>query len=153
MVTVADKKLNLKLHHAYEQLEAIDKAKGAKKIELLKEYGAKVPLNYVLALNFDSTIEMDLPTGQAPFSRDENTHSDFMGKLVNEIKKLRVCFKTSAYKKRDKERVFLQICEGVPVKEADMLCFLKDKALTEMYPTITADFVKSVFPAYVKEKQ
>ena len=46
--------------------------------------------------------------------------------------------------------IFLEVCESIPVNEADMLCFAKDKALVELYPTITKELVAEVFPNYVQ---
>ena len=40
-----------------EILEEIEKAKGKKKIDLLKEHGAVAPLSLLLSLNFDETIK------------------------------------------------------------------------------------------------
>jgi hypothetical protein len=38
------------------------------------------------------------------------------------------------------------------MKDAEILCSAKDHALEELYPSITAEVVASVYPNYVKEK-
>ena len=141
--------------HKYvnEAFEEIEKARGKKKTELMKDYGAKVPYNLLLSLNFDETLEIDLPPGMPPHKRDEATHPDmFQTTLQQQLKRMRVFFKNNPdnIPKWKKEMLFVQLLEGIPPKEADVLVHVKDKALTEMYPSITYDFVSGIFPNYCR---
>ncbi len=144
----------LKLIHAFEQLDAIQKAKDARKIELLKEYGNRAPLNYILSLNFNKTIQMDLPEGMPAMDlkdMDGVTHPDFQGLLASNLPRLRHCLKGGDLKKFKKEQIFYEVLINCPLKDCEILCSAKDRALEELYPSITADFVKSVFPNFVKD--
>lgn len=143
------------VEYVNEILEKIDKAEGDKKIEMLKEYGAKHPYNMILSLNFNDTLEVDVPEGMPPYKRDESMNPDFFKTdLSREISRLTSIIKGrhNIPQRLKREHIFIQVLEGIPPKEADVLVFAKDGALTEMYPTITFDLVKSVFPHYCKKK-
>jgi hypothetical protein len=139
------------VEYADEVLDKINKAEGDKKLELLKQYGTQSPFNYILSLNFDSRVQIDLPEGMPPYKRDESMNPDFFKTtLSREISRMGSLIKgrTMGMPKIKREHIFIQILEGIPPKEADVLVFAKDKALEELYPTITYDLVHSVFPNY-----
>ena len=146
----------LKPIHAYEQLDLIEKETDevAKK-NLLASFGAKTPLNFILSLNFNDDIKLDLPEGMPPMDNrdmDMQTHPDFMGLLSAGISRVRHCTDKSTLKKMKKEQIFYEILINCPMKDAEILCSAKDSSLVELYPSITAELVKSVFPSYVSEK-
>ena len=140
--------------HAFEQLDDIEAEKdGAKKAMLLQKYGSTSPLNFILSLNFNSTVKLDLPEGMPELPiKDMNqlTHPDMIGLLSANIHRLRYCVPTSDLKKFKKESLFIDVLINCPMKDAEIICSAKDKALTELYPTITAELVGTVFPGYVK---
>jgi hypothetical protein len=139
------------IKYVNEMLADIEKASGDAKIEQLKKWGEKAPLNLVLSLNFDDRLVVDLPEGMPPYKRDESVHPDtFQTDLAREIGRMKIFFKGQYpdMKKHQKQNLFIQILEGIPPGEADVLVHVKDKSLTEMYPSITYDLVKSVFPNY-----
>ncbi len=144
---------SIKLVHAFEQLDAIEKATGDEKVALLKEYGAKAPLNFLLSLNFRSDIKLDLPEGMPPLEAnelDQVTHPDMMGNLASNVHRLQNCLPGNNLKAFKKEDIFIQVLLSCPLKDAEIVCFAKDKALEELYPSITSAFVKHVFPVFVK---
>lgn len=154
--TVGNKKEKVvRLIHAFEQLDAIEKATGYEKQKLLEEYGKKTPLNWVLSLNFRDDIVLELPEGMPPMDlkdMDDSTHPDMQGLLSASIGRLKYCVNNkekSHLKKFKKEQIFYEIIATVPIKDAEILCSAKDKSLTEMYPTITRELVGEIFPAYV----
>ncbi len=144
-----------KLIHAYEQLEAIDKATGEEKEFLLKTYAPKAPLNYILSLNFNDKVRLGLPEGMPPLNpkeMDSITHPDMMGNLSSSIHRLKNCMiENRAMPQTKKEEIFIQVLLACPLKDAEIVCSAKDKALTELYPSITKEFVKSVFPSLTGE--
>lgn len=139
-----------KLMYANEFLDAISKAEGDEQMKLLREYGSKPPLSYLLSLNFNSDIKLALPTGMPPYKRDEATNPELFPTLASLIARLKNCMIQSTIPKIKKEQIFIEMLETISPAEADILVSCKDKALHEMYPKITADLVKSAFPAYVK---
>ena len=147
------------LIHAFEQLSAMDEETDVvKKTALLKKYGSMLPLNYILSMNYRSDVLFDLPEGMPELDLkhlDMATHPDFVGLLSNEIHKLFYCKTGSAegklLKQEKKEQLFYNLLINCPIGDAEIVCSAKDKALLELYPSITKEFVASVFPAYVKD--
>lgn len=143
--------------YADEILKSIDEARDEEKIDLLKKHGSVPPLNFILSLNFREDLDLGIPEGMPPleiYKRDEVTHPDlFPSILQTEIKRI-----LSIYQNKDKlqksrrEHIFLQVLESIPPKEADVLIYAKDHALTELYPTITYQLVESVFPSYCNKR-
>jgi hypothetical protein len=145
---------NKKLIHGYEILEAIDKEKDpVRKMNGLKYYGSRSPLNMLLSLNFDYRIELEIPSGMPPMDPKHMdsgvSHPDFAGLLASGISRLKHCVKQSPLKKFKKEQIFYNCLINCPLKDAEVLCSAKDHALEELYPSITADLVKQAFPNYV----
>lgn len=141
--------------YANEILDKINKAEGSAKLDLLKKYGAMSPWNLLLSLNFDDRIAINLPEGMPPFKRDESMNADFFKTtLSREISRMGSLLvgRSENIPKIKREHIFIQILEGIPPNEADVLIFAKDKALEEMYPTITYDLVASMFPNYCHKK-
>jgi len=139
------------IEYANEILKKIDDAEGGTKVQLLKKYGAMTPWNLLLSLNFHDQIKVNVPDGMPPYKRDESINPDFfkttLGREIRRVGAILVG-RSEHIAKLQREAIFIQILEGVPPGEADVLCFAKDKALEEMYPTITYDLVASVFPDY-----
>lgn len=137
---------------ANEYLDAISKAKTEEEqLTLLKKYGAIPPLSFLLSMNYNKTVVFDLPEGMPPYKRDESIHPDLFAPLGSQIRRMLVCLKSRAeVPKWKKEGVFIEILEAINPAEADILVFCKDRALTELYPAITAELVAKVFPSYVK---
>lgn len=142
---------NMKLIHAFEQLDVINDAKDDEtRNELLKKYGSLSPLSYMLSLNFNPKIKLDLPPGMPDtLKMDDMTNPDMMHPLHTQVAKLRNCFTDSKVPKFKKEKIFLDIVECISYKEVVVLVACKDKQLTELYPNVTLELVKSVFPSYV----
>lgn len=139
---------NVKPKYAYEYLDAIGKAEN-KKAELW-EVGSKPPLNFLLAMNFDSRVKFSLPEGMPPYNRNESDHPDMYAPLATCIKRMMLCLESDTRQPRwKKEHVFAQLLEGINPKEADILVSAKDRALTELYPWLTTELVKEVFPEFV----
>lgn len=143
------------LRYVDEVLSLIDKAEGDEKIRLLKEWGGQHPYNMLLSLNFNDNIAVNVPSGVPPYKQDESQHPDtFQTTLSQQIKRVASILKgrSENMKRLQREGIFIQILEGIPPKEAEVLIFAKDKALTELYPTITFDLVKEHFPSFCVKK-
>jgi len=139
-----------------EVLDLIEKATGQEKLKLIYEYGSKHPFNMIFSLNFNHKIRLDLPEGMPPYRRDEVTHFDlFPSTLAKEIRRLmplRIVVGGKKLPRMQREGIFTQVLESIAPKEADVIIFAKDHALTELYPSITPELMASVFPFYVVAK-
>ena len=140
--------------HVYEVLKQINDADDEKRRELIQEWGAQMPFNLIFALNFSESIEMDLPEGlPGDFQYEEISHPDlaYSNLFSGSIKKLGLCFKTNKQlPKWKKEGVFFDMLKSLCPEEGEVLVFLKDKALTELYPNITKELIGEYFPTYLK---
>lgn len=142
---------NTKSKQAAEFLKEINDAQDEKKREeLLYTYGKTSPLNMLLSLNFSESISLELPEGMPPYKRDEETHPDLLTPLASQIVRLKACVSTNKIPKFKKEQIFIQVVEMIPPCDADVLVSCKDKSLEELYPNITKELVKKVFPNYTK---
>lgn len=140
--------------HAFEQLQVINDEKDEHaQQDLLVQYGAVAPLNFILSLNFNHAVKLDLPEGMPPLDlkdMDALTHPDLMGLLSANIGRLRHCTVQSDLKKIKKEQIFYEVLSNCPLKDAEIVCSAKDRALEELFPAITADVVAKAFPSYVR---
>lgn len=151
---MAERKRVVKAIHAYEMLDDICKQKDPVAFaKALNWYGSKPPLNFILSLNFNHTVVLELPEGMPPLDlkdMDAQTHPDLMGLLSSSISNVRHCVKDNKLTKNKKEQLFYDVLINCPLKDAEILCSAKDHALEELYPKITAEMVAVAFPAYVK---
>lgn len=120
--------------------------------ELMRQYGNTNPINYLLSLNFNDKVKLDLPEGVPPYKRDDLTHSDFQGALVHSIHRLKNCLPYVKLKKFGKEKIFIEMLESIPPESAEILIFCKDKALQELFPNITKELVEKHHPHLVGKK-
>lgn len=139
--------------HAFEQLQEINDAadEAAQQVKLM-QYGEHAPLNFILSLNYNHAVKLDLPAGMPPLDLkdlDAATHPDLMGLLAANIARLRHCTVQSDLRKKKKEQIFYEVLANCPLKDAEIICSAKDRALEELYPKITAAVVAKAFPSYV----
>lgn len=143
-------KKQYKLTREWEIFEDMNKPELAD--SLMKQYGNSNPINYLLSLNFNDKVKLDLPEGVPPYKRDDLTHADFQGALVHSIHRLKNCLPYMQMKKFAKERIFIEMLESIPPKSAEILIFCKDKALQELFPNITKELVAKHHPHLVGTK-
>lgn len=133
--------------YVYEMIAAIEKAEDRK--AALKEWGLKSPLNYILAMNFDSRVRWDLPEGMPPLKPTNGENPELYPALASNIRRIMVALASDKRLTRSKkEFAFIEVLESINPEEAQILVFAKDKALTELYPFLTYEFVASVHPDF-----
>ena len=143
----------IKSIHAFEQLAEIEAEKESfKKMKLLEQYGKMSPLSFLLSLNFNHDIKLDLPEGMPaiePKHMSTASHPDMMGLLGGGIGRLKNCQIGINIPQRKKQQIFYDALINCPMKDAIILCACKDHGLEEDYPSITYELVETVFPTYV----
>ena len=157
----------------FEILElASSQRTSAKKVEVLQKYEDN-SVKAVLIWNFDDSVISVVPEGEVPYG-DPNEQSAFEGSLsgniANEVKggqsatgqDLDGRNKTSLRKewttlynfvkggndsltKTRREMMFINLLRGLHPKEAELLCLVKDKALTTKYKLTKAN-VSEAYP-------
>tara|TARA_B100000131_G_scaffold99907_1_gene97021 strand:- start:691 stop:1176 length:486 start_codon:yes stop_codon:yes gene_type:complete len=118
----------------------------AKKIQVLKE-NESLHLKSVLIWNFDDTVVSVLPEGPVPFDKNEAPAGTEHTYLAHEYKILYNFIKggNDFLKPVKREQLFLQLLEGLHEGEAEVICLMKDKKLTDKYK-ITKAIVSEAFP-------
>ncbi len=134
----------------HEILELVSEQKTkVKKIEILQEYRDD-SLTAVLIWNFDESIESALPEGQVPYKPNEVPVGTDHTSLRREWKQLYHFVKGGNDKLNNlrRESMFVQMLEGLHPSEAQIVCLIKDKRLTDVYK-VTLDQVKTAYPDIV----
>ena len=131
----------------HEILELVsDQKTKAKKIDVLREYRDD-SLTAVLIWNFDESIQSAMPEGQVPYKPNEVPVGTDHTSLRREWKQLYHFVKGGNDKLNNlrRETMFVQLLEGLHPKEAEIICLVKDKRLTDRYK-VTFDQVKEAYP-------
>ena len=117
-----------------------------RKIQVLKE-NESLHLKSVLIWNFDDTVVSVLPEGPVPFDKNEAPAGTEHTYLAHEHKVLYNFIKggNDFLKPVKREQLFLQLLEGLHEDEAEVICLMKDKKLTDKYK-ITKAVVSEAFP-------
>ena len=118
----------------------------AKKIQVLKE-NESLHLKAILIWNFDDTVVSVLPEGEVPYNKNEAPAGTEHTYLAHEWKVLYNFVKggNDSLRAVKREQLFLQLLEGLHPDEADIICLVKDKNLTEKYK-LTQPVVEEAFP-------
>ena len=118
----------------------------AKKIQVLKE-NESLHLKSVLIWNFDDTVVSVLPEGPVPFDKNEAPAGTEHTYLAHEHKILYNFIKggNDFLKPVKREQLFIQLLEGLHEDEAEVICLMKDKKLTDKYK-VTKAVVTEAFP-------
>jgi len=118
----------------------------AKKIQVLKE-NESLHLKSILIWNFDDSVISILPEGPVPFDKNEAPAGTEHTYLAHEHKILYNFIEggNDFIKPVKREQLFLQLLEGLHSDEAEVICLMKDKKLTDKYK-LTKAVVTEAFP-------
>jgi hypothetical protein len=125
---------------------AANQKTNEKKVEVLKEYKNDA-LKSLFIWNFDDSVISVLPPGEVPFKPNENPLGTDHSSLRREFKHFYNFVKggNDTLPTIRRESIFIQILEGLYPDEAEILCLVKDKKLTDKYD-ISIDLVKESYP-------
>ena len=133
-----------------EILEVVHKQRSkAKKVEVLKHYRDDA-LTALLIWNFDPSVVSALPDGAVPYTPNEVPEGTDHTSLRREWKNLYHFIRggNDGLNGLRRESMFVQMLEGLHPREADLVCLVKDKRLTDKYK-ITFEQVKEAYPDIV----
>ena len=131
-----------------EVLEQVDKLKSKEeKINMLRNYGAPA-YKGVFRINFDESVSMGLPEGEPPFKKEEDKPMGYQEtNIIQEFRRFYIWLDPNQnLPKIRKERLFIEMLEGLHVSEAQILCLAKDRQLQSKYKSLTYDLVREAFP-------
>lgn len=137
----------MNLHVILEKVSAAETK--AARVELLKQHNS-LALRDILKGGFDDTIEFDLPKGVPPFETNVSNEG-FTPTALSRVTPNIAYFvkghpKSVPLKPARRERMFLEILEGIPKDEAELVLAMKEKKLQRRYKGLTKDVVVAAFP-------
>ena len=130
-----------------EVLQKVSNAKTkAKKIELLKQLRTDA-LTSVLIWNYDETAVSMVPEGDVPFTPNDAPAGTEHTRLLQEYRNLYHFVKggNDTLNRPTRERMFVQMLEGLHADEASLICLIKDRKLQKKYK-ITKACVDEAYP-------
>lgn len=160
----------------YEILELASKQRSnANKVEVLKKYRNDALVS-ILIWNFDDSIISLLPPGEVPYSRveEQSSFNDTLSGSLSKANKVEGLSRADEFIRERhtsirneyqnfynylqggnpglsslrRETMFIQMLEGLHPLEAEVMCLVKDKRLTDKYK-ISFDNVKEAYPDIV----
>jgi len=131
-----------------EIIQQVSSAKTKKeKVELLQKYNND-GLRAVLIINFDESLKFLLPSGEVPFTRNDAPAGTEHTRLDHEYKGFYRFFKggDSSLSNINREKLFIQLLEGLQEDEADLFILACNKTLQKKY-RVTKAVVSEAFPS------
>lgn len=131
-----------------EVLDLVDKAANKEeKIKLLRAHNMPA-YKGVLRINFDENINMGLPPGEPPYRKEIGKPIGYQEtNLITEFKRFYIWLDPSqSLTKVRKEKLFIEMLEGLHSSDAEIMVLVKDKDLNKKFKTITYDIVREAFP-------
>jgi len=130
-----------------EVLQKVSNAKTkAQKIKLLKELRTDALVS-ILIWNYDTSVLSMLPEGDVPYNKNDAPVGTEHTRLIQEYRKLFHFVKggNDSLQRATRERMFIQMLEGLCADEANLICLVKDKNLQKKYK-ITKACVDEAYP-------
>jgi hypothetical protein len=137
-----------------EIFELVDKAKTKQeKIDILKKYSLPA-LRGILRINFDPNVKMDLPEGEPPFRKEPDKPIGYQEtNLIIEYKRFYIWLDPrQQLSKIRKEKLFIEMLEGLHISEAEVILLAKDQKLHKKYKTLKEGIVREAYPGLLPPK-
>ena len=117
-----------------------------KKIEVLKRYDTK-ELRMILKAAFDPNIKWKVPEGDVPYEENDAPTGTEHTWLKQESHRLYHFLEggNNEIKQFQREKMFVQMLEGLNKDEAKLLISIKDRKLNTKYKGLTSNLVKEAF--------
>ena len=130
-----------------EVLQKVSNAKTkAEKIKILQDNNTQA-LRSILIWNYDDSVISMIPEGEVPYTPNEAPAGTEHTVLEKEARKLYYFIKggDETLKQFQREKMFIQMLEGLHASEAEILILVKDRKLQDKY-RITKAVVQEAFP-------
>lgn len=136
--------------------EILDRAQKAEtdeaRMQVLRQHTSPVLID-LFKINFDPAVKMQLPEGVPPYKKDGIPMGLADTNLYKEMRRMYTWINPPPnLHKIKRETLFIQLLESINEKEAELICAVKDKAMSNLYPAITYDLVMKTFPGILPEK-
>lgn len=133
---------------ASEFFDQLDKAPTKEaKLQLLQRNNNNL-VRTLFRFNFDYNIKFMLPEGAPPYKIDKDIPAGYeKTKLQLEMRRFYLFVKPDVNINRLKrERLFIEMLEGLHWTEAEDFVLIKDKSLSTKYKTITHELISEAYP-------
>ena len=130
-----------------EVLQKVSNAKTkAQKIKILKELRTDALVS-ILIWNYDDSVKSMLPEGDVPYKPNDAPVGTEHTRLLQEYRKLFHFVKggNDSLQRSTRERMFIQMLEGLSAPEASLICLVKDKKLQKKYK-VTKACIDEAYP-------
>lgn len=132
-----------------EILRKVSNAKTKKeKIDLLRRHNTPA-LRQLLIWNFDESVVSMVPEGEVPYTPNDAPIGTDHTRLEQEYRGFYRFVKGGQDRlpSLKRESMFVQLLEGLSAEEAELVCLVKDKKLSNKYKRITKTVVSEAFPS------
>jgi|TARA_R100000030_G_scaffold3575_2_gene2615 hypothetical protein len=132
-----------------EILRKVSNAKTKKeKIDLLRKHNTPA-LRQLLIWNFDESVVSMVPEGEVPYTPNDAPVGTDHTRLEQEYRGFYRFVKGGQDRlpSLKRESMFVQLLEGLSAEEAELVCLVKDKKLSNKYKRITKTVVSEAFPS------
>jgi len=132
----------------YQSLKEIDDYKQRKrKIDALKGQLKVFPVITVLQGSFDDRINLEMPAGTPPLEPREDEDLAKLPTVMEEKSyKQFGTFADKSIHQWKREKNFTSFLCAIPEEDIPVIIAMKDKKLTEIFPSITKELVKEAIP-------
>ena len=105
-------------------------------------------VRFLLQWVFDDNIKSTLPEGKTPYNQDDAPATDLAQTSLRFEVRLFKYFVTEEVAQSRRETMWIQLLEGIPAKEAELMELVKDGTWPFKY--ITKDVAQKAFPEAIK---
>ena len=130
-----------------EVLQKVSNAKTkSEKIKILKNLRTDALVS-ILIWNYDTSVVSMIPEGEVPYKPNDAPAGTEHTRLIQEYRKLFHFVKggNDSLNRPTRERMFIQMLEGLHQDEAALICMVKDKKLQSKYK-ITKACIDEAYP-------
>jgi hypothetical protein len=130
-----------------EVLQKVSNAKTkSQKIKILKEYRTEALVS-IFIWNYDTSVKSMIPEGEVPYKVNEAPIGTEHTRLIQEYRKLFHFVKggNDSLNRSTRERMFIQMLEGLSADESNLICLVKDKNLQKKYK-VTKACIDEAYP-------
>lgn len=138
-----------------EIFDLVDKAKTRQeKISILKQNESPA-LRGILKINFHPEVKLDLPDGEPPFKKELDKPIGYQEtNLILEYRRFYIWLDPNQNLSRiKKEKLFIEMLEGLHVSEAELICLAKDKQIQKKWKSVKEDLIREAFPLILPPKE
>ena len=104
-------------------------------------------VRFLLQWVFDDNIKSTLPEGKTPYNEDDAPATDLAPTSLRFEVRLFKYFVTEEVAPTRRETMWIQLLEGIPKKEAELMDLVKDKIWP--FKNITKDIAQKAFPEHI----